>query len=101
MDLRAPAPPLAPHGRAPPASPKATHSSGVVPEIEEEQDIAIGSVIEAEVEGEFDFAFDCSNGDYQLPIPDLPPMQHDHEAGGSSTATDLALLAILEGMRAD
>ena len=47
VDFRAPAPPPAPHGRAPPASPRATHSSGAVPEIEEEQDIAIGSVADA------------------------------------------------------
>jgi len=36
VDLQAPAPPLAPRGRAPPASPRATRSSGAVPEIEEE-----------------------------------------------------------------
>ena len=34
-------------------------------------------------------------------MPDLPPRPHDHEAGGSSSASDPALLAILEGMRAD
>ena len=34
-------------------------------------------------------------------MPDLPPRTHDHEAGGSSSAMDPALLAILEGMRAD
>jgi len=51
--------------------------------------------------GNFDFASDTSDDDYQLPIPDLPQRQHDHEAGGSSTTTNLALLAILEGMRAD
>jgi len=45
----------------------------VVPEIEEEQDITIGSIAEAEDEGEFDFATDSSDDDYQLPIPDLPP----------------------------
>ena len=33
-------------------------------------------------------------------MPYLPPRQHDHEAGGSSSATNPALLAILEGMRA-
>jgi len=58
-------------------------------------------VADAEAEEEFDFATDSSDDDYQLPILDLPPRQHDHEAGGSSTATNLALLAILEGMRAD
>ena len=36
VDLRAPAPPPAPHGRAPPPSPMATRSSGGVLEIEEE-----------------------------------------------------------------
>ena len=101
MDLRGPAPPPAPHGRAPLASPRATHSLGAVLETEEEQDVAIGSVADAEAEEEFDFATDSSDDDYQLPIPDLPPRQHDHEAGASSTATDPALLAILEGMRAD
>ena len=101
MDLRAPAPPPAPHGRAPPASPRATHSSGAVPETEEEQDITIGSVVDADAEGEFHFASDSSDDDYHLPIPNLPPRQHDHEAGGSSTAIDPVLLAILEGMRAD
>jgi len=34
-------------------------------------------------------------------VSDLPPRAHDHEAGGSSSALDPALLAILEGMRAD
>jgi hypothetical protein len=58
-------------------------------------------VADAEAEGEFHFASDSSNDDYHLLIPDLPPRQHDHKAGGSSTATDPALLAILEGMRAD
>jgi len=48
VDLRAPAPPPTPHGRSPPASPRATHSSGAVPETEEEQDVAIGSVADAE-----------------------------------------------------
>jgi len=57
--------------------------------------------IDAEVEEEFKFASDSSDDDYRLPIPDLPPRQHDHEAGGSSSATIPALLAILEGMRAD
>ena len=98
MDLRAPAPPLAPHGRAPPASPRATRGSGAVPETEEEKDIAIGSVADVEAKGEFDFASDSSDDDYQLPIHDLPPRQHDHEAGGSSTAIDPTFLAILEGM---
>jgi hypothetical protein len=101
VNLQAPAPPLAPCGRAPPVSPRATHSSGAVPETKEEQDIAIGSVADAEAEGEFDFASDSSDDDYHLPIPDLPLRQHDHEAGGSSTTIDPALLAILEGMRAD
>jgi hypothetical protein len=101
VDLRAPTPPLAPHGRAPPTSPRATHSSGAVPETEEEQDVAIGSVADAETKEEFDFATDSSDDDYQLPILDLPPRQHDHKVGGSSSATDLALLVILEGMRAD
>ena len=63
--------------------------------------MAIGSVADAEAEEEFDFATDSSDDDYQLPILDLPPRQHDHEAKGSSTTTDPALLAILEGMRAD
>jgi len=34
-------------------------------------------------------------------VSDLPPRAHDHEAGGSSSVSDPALLAILEGMRAD
>ena len=56
---------------------------------------------DAEAEGEFDFASDSSDDDYQPPVSDLPPRVHDHEAGGSSGASDPALLAILEGMRAD
>ena len=63
--------------------------------------MAIGSVADAEVKEEFDFATDSSDDDYQLPILDLPPRQHDHETGGFSSATDPALLAILEGMRVD
>jgi hypothetical protein len=85
----------------PPPSPRATRSSGVVPEIEEEQDIAIGAFADAEAEEEFEFALDSSNDDYRLPMPDLPLRQQDHEAGGSSSAIDPALLAILEGMRAN
>ena len=41
----------------------------------------IGSVADVEAEGEFDFASDSSDEDYHLPIPDLPPRQHDHMAG--------------------
>jgi len=85
----------------PPLSPRGTHSSGAVPEIEEEQDIAIWAFADAEVEEEFDFASDSSNNDYRLLVLDHPPRPHDHEAGGSSSATDPALLPILEGMRAD
>jgi len=85
----------------PPPSPRATRSLGAVPETEEEQDIAIGVFADAEAEEDFEFASDSSDDDYRLPVPDLPPRQHDHEAGGSSSATDPALLAILEGMRAD
>jgi len=62
-DLRAPPPPPAPHGQVPPPSPRATHSSGAVPETEEEQDIAIGAVVDAEAEEEFDFASDSSDDD--------------------------------------
>ena len=98
-DLRAPPPPPTPRGQVPPPSPRATRSSRAVPETEEDQDIAIGAVVDAEAEEEFEFASDSSDDDYRLPIPDLPPRQHDHEVGGSSSATDLALLAILEGMR--
>jgi len=43
---------------------------------------------------------DSLDDDYHLPIPDLPPQQHDREAG-SSTTIDSTLLAILEVMRAD
>jgi len=100
-DLRAPPPPAAPHGPVPPPSPRGTRSSGVVPETEEEQDIAIGAFADAEVEGEFDFASDSSDDDYRPPVPDFPLRTHDHEAGGSSSASDPDLLAILEGMRAD
>ena len=100
-DLRAPPPPRAPRGQVPPPSPRGTHSSGAVLETQEEQDIAIGAFAEAEVDEEFDFASDSSDDDYHLPVLDLPPRPHDHEAGGSSSATDPALLAILEGMRAD
>ena len=100
-DLRAPPPPRAPHGQVPPPSPRGTRSSGVVPETEEEQDIAIGAFADAEAEEDVDFASDSLDDDYCLPVPDLPLRPHDHEAGGSSTATDPALLAILEGMRAD
>jgi hypothetical protein len=39
---------------------------------EEEQDVAIGSVADAEAEEEFDIATDSSDNDYQLPILDLP-----------------------------
>jgi len=85
----------------PPPSPRGTRSSGAVPETEEEQDVAIGAFVDAEAEEEFDFASDNSDDDYRLPVPDLPLRPHDHEAGGSSSATDPALLAILEGMRAD
>ena len=59
------------------------------------------AVVDAEAEEKIEFACDSSDDDYLLPIPDLPPRQHDHEAGGSSSATDTALLAILEEMRAD
>ena len=100
-DLRAPAPAPAPHGKAPPPSPRATRSLGGVIETEEEQDIAIRAVADAEAEEEIEFATDSSDDDYHLTIPDLPPRQHDHKAGGSSSATDPVLLAILEGMRAD
>lgn len=71
-DLRAPPPPPAPRGQVPPLSPRATRSSGVVPETEEEQDIAIGAVGDAEAEEEFDFASDSSDDDYHLLVPDLP-----------------------------
>ena len=100
-DLRAPTPPRAPRGQVPPPSPRGTRSLGAVPETEEEKDIAIGAFADAEAEKEFDFALESSDNDYRLPVPDLPLRPHDHEAGGSSTATDPALLAILEGMRAD
>jgi len=100
-DLRAPPPPSAPRGPVPPPSPRGTRSSGAVPETEEQQDIAIGAFADAEAEGEFDFASDSSDDDYRPPVLDLPLRAHDYEAGGSSSATDPALLAILEGMRAD
>jgi len=58
-------------------------------------------VANAEAEGEFDFASDSLDDDYQPLVSDLPPREHDHEAGGSSGASDPALLAILEGMQAD
>jgi len=48
VDLQAPAPPPAPRGRALAASPKATRSSRAVPETKDEQDVAIGSVADAE-----------------------------------------------------
>ena len=54
-------------------SPRATHSSGAVTETEEEQDIAIGEVADAEAKEEIQFASDSSDDDYHLPIPDLPP----------------------------
>jgi hypothetical protein len=85
----------------PPPSPRGTRSSGVVPETEEEQDIAIGAFADAEAEEEFDFASDSSDNDYHPLVSDLPLRMHDHEAGGSSSASDPALLAILEGMRAN
>ena len=71
-DLRAPAPPLAPRGQVPPLSPRATRSLGEVPEIEEQQDIAIGAVADAQAEEEIEFASDSSDDDYHLPILDLP-----------------------------
>ena len=48
---------------------------------------------------------DSSDEDY-YDIPQMPPRQHDHEAGSSSSAPstpqiDPALLAILERMRQD
>jgi len=85
----------------PPLSPRATRSSGVVPETEKEQDIAIGAFADAEAKEEFEFALDSLDDDYHLLVLDIPPRQHDHEAGGSSSAIDPTLLAILEGMRAD
>jgi len=85
----------------PPPSPRGTRSTTVVAETEEQQDIAIGEFADAEAEGEFDFASDSSDDDYQPPVTDLPPRAHDHEAGSSSSASDPALLAILEGMTAD
>ena len=100
-DLRATPPPHAPRGLVPPPSPRGTRSTGAVPETDEQQDIAIGAFADAEAEGEFDFASDNSDDDYRPPVSDLPPRAHDHEAGGSSSASDPALLAILEGMRAD
>jgi len=100
-DLRATPPPRAPRGPVPPPSPRGTRSTGAVPETEEQQDIAIGAFVDAEAEGEFVFASDSSDDDYRPPVSDLPLRAHDHEGGGSSSATDPALLAILEGMRAD
>ena len=100
-DLRAPPPSRAPCGQVPPPSPRGTHSSGVVPETKEEQDVAIGAFADAEAQEDVDFASDSLDDDYCLPVPDLPPRTHDHKAGGSSSASDPALLAILEGMRAD
>jgi len=85
----------------PPPSPRGTRSTAAVLETEEQQDIAIGAFADAEAEGEFDLASDSSDDDYQPPVSDLPPRAHDHEAGGSSSSLDPALLAILEGMRAD
>jgi len=85
----------------PPPSPWGTRSLGAVPETEEEQDIAIGAFADAEAEEGFDFASDSSDDYYHPPVSDLPPRMHDHEAGGSSSASDPALLAMLEGMRAD
>jgi hypothetical protein len=67
-DLGAPPPPRAPRGQVPPPSPRGTRSSGVVPETEEEQDIAIGAFADAEAEEEFDFASDSSDNDYRLPV---------------------------------
>ena len=52
--------------------PRGTRSSGAVPDTEEQQDIAIGAFADAEVEGEFDFASDSSDDDYQPPVSDLP-----------------------------
>jgi len=85
----------------PPPSPRGTRSSGAVPETEEEQDIAIGAFADVEAEEEFDFASDSSDNDYRLPVLDLPLRPHDHEARGSLSASDPALLAILDGMRAN
>jgi hypothetical protein len=69
-------------------------------ETEEEQDTTIGAVADVEVEGEFEFTSGSSDDDYHQPIPDLPPWQHSHEAG-SSTSTNPALIAILDRMRTD
>ena len=73
VDLLALAPPLAPHSRAPPPSPRATRSTRGVPEIEEEQDIAIGAVADVEAKEEIEFVSDSSDDDYHLPILDLAP----------------------------
>jgi len=100
-NLRATPPLRAPRGPVPPPSPRGTRNSGAVPETEEQQDIAIGAFADAEAEGEFDFASDSSDDDYRPPVSDLPSRAHDHEAGGSLSATNPALLAIIEGMRAD
>ena len=63
--------------------------------------MAIGAFADAEAEEEFNFALDSSDDDYCIQVPDLPSRPHDHEAGGSSSASNPALLAILEGMRVD
>jgi hypothetical protein len=96
-DLRAPPPPSAPRGPVPPPSPRGTRSSGAVPETEEEQDIAIGAFADAEAEEGFDFASDSSDDDYRPPVLDLPPRMHDHEAGGSSSASDPLCLLYWRG----
>ena len=51
--------------------PPPSHSSGAVPEIEEEQDVAIGAFADAEAKEEFDFASDSSDDDYRLPVLDF------------------------------
>jgi len=71
-DLRATPPPRVPCGPVPPPSPRGTRSTGAVPETEEQQDIAIGAVADAETEVEYDFASDSSDDDYQPPVSDLP-----------------------------
>jgi hypothetical protein len=98
VDLRSPVAAPAPRAPSPAPTPRATRSSGALLEIEE-QHMAIGAMVEAEAESEFEFTFDSSDDDYHQPIPNLPPRSHERKAGSSSI--NLALLAILDRMRAD
>jgi hypothetical protein len=81
-----------------------TRRTAPVTATEQEQDTVVESLAEAELaglEGQTDdpvlddVSSDSSDQDF-VPVRELPPRRHDHEAGSSSSRTDPALLAILD-----